>query len=63
MTHITQIVLGNTVTTTRFLLLIYRTYTGHQLCVQIKEITFLTLMHALQCIVDLQQSGSVYRAP
>jgi hypothetical protein len=49
--HITQIVVSNTVTTTHFLLLIYCTYTGHQLRVQIKMIKFLTLMHAL---LDLQ---------
>jgi hypothetical protein len=53
MTHITQIVVSNTGTTTCFLLLIYRTYTGHQLRIQIKEITFFTLMHAL---LDLQHS-------
>jgi hypothetical protein len=49
--HITQIIVSNTGTTAHFLLLIYRTYTGHQLRVQIKEITFLKVMHAL---LDLQ---------
>jgi hypothetical protein len=50
--HITQIIVSSTVTTAHFLLLIiYQTYTGHQLRVQIKEITFLKLMHAL---LDLQ---------
>jgi hypothetical protein len=44
---------SNTVTTTRFLLLIYRSYTGHGLRVEITEITFLTLVHAL---LDLQHS-------
>jgi hypothetical protein len=53
MTHITQIVDSNAVTATCFLLLIHRTYTAHELRVQIKEIRFLTLMHAL---LDLQHS-------
>jgi hypothetical protein len=38
--HITQIVVSNTVTTTRFLLLIYWTYTGHQVRAQIEEARF-----------------------
>jgi hypothetical protein len=58
MTHITQIAVSNTVTTTRFLLLIYWTYTGHQLRVQIKEIKFLTLMHVL---LDLQHPAALIR--
>jgi hypothetical protein len=35
-----QIVVSNTVTSIRFLLLIYQTYDGHRLRVQIKDIRF-----------------------
>jgi hypothetical protein len=38
------------------MLVIYWTYTGHELRVQIKEIKFLTLMHVL---LDLQHGGTL----